>query len=324
MTDDLPDLMAAAMVMRLPEWAISTPASWNAQGSSGGGWSGSNRVASTRATSFSGNGAATDSSGTTAFLPGLVVVHRGTALHALDAGTGTERWHVEVGADPRCTVYGSAQGAGALVDPLVCWNGPKAASPAVTVVRTDGSSTTRALPADVAWAAATADGGLVTLTQVFSQRTADAGDREEHLQIVLAELASMPSEDVEHAGEAGRASHRHPRDRDDALVAEQHRVRRHRPRVGVIVGDRQGRIGGEDLTAEPVTNRHGRQQVRLGLHQPGQGSHPEGVVDQVHPKRRIGAHQRPHRCQGRGLGVGGRLGRDEVAKDREQFDAVSG
>ena len=56
MTDDLPDLTAAAMVMRLPEWATSTPTSLKAQGSTGGGLAGSKRVSSTRATSFSGKG----------------------------------------------------------------------------------------------------------------------------------------------------------------------------------------------------------------------------------------------------------------------------
>jgi outer membrane protein assembly factor BamB len=101
----------------------------------------------------------TESADATAYMPGLVVVRRGTVLHGMDAGTGAERWRVPVGGDPRCGV------AGEVVDPLVCWSGPNAA-PRVTVVHTDGSSTTRALPADVVWAAGTADGELATLTPI--------------------------------------------------------------------------------------------------------------------------------------------------------------
>jgi hypothetical protein len=109
--------------------------------------------------------AATESADSTAYMPGLIVVRRGTVLHGLDAGTGAERWQVPVGGDPQCHVSTSAQGGGAVVDSLVCWGGPNAA-PQVTVVHADGSSATRTLSADVAWAAGTADGGLATVRTV--------------------------------------------------------------------------------------------------------------------------------------------------------------
>ena len=109
---------------------------------------------------------ATESADGTAFMPGLVVVRRGTVLHGLDAGTGAERWQVEVGGDPRCGAYGE------VIDPLVCWSGPNAA-PQVTVVRRDGSFTTRALDAGVTWAAGTAGGGLATLRPIGPEPPAD-------------------------------------------------------------------------------------------------------------------------------------------------------
>lgn len=104
--------------------------------------------------------AATQSSAT-AFMPGLVVVRRDGALHALDAGTGVERWQVPVGTDAQCHVSSSARGGTAVVDPLVCWGGPGTPDQ-VTVVHADGTWTRRSLGAGVAWAAGTSDGGLAT------------------------------------------------------------------------------------------------------------------------------------------------------------------
>ena len=109
--------------------------------------------------------APTESADATAYLPGLVVVRRGTVLHALDAGTGVERWQVPVGGDPTCRVAASASGGAAVVDPLVCWGGLNAA-PQVTVVHADGSWTTRALAQDVSWATGTTDGGLATVRAI--------------------------------------------------------------------------------------------------------------------------------------------------------------
>jgi hypothetical protein len=109
--------------------------------------------------------AETESADTTAYLPGLVVVRRGTVLHALDAGTGVERWRVPVGGDPTCRVAASGSGGAAVVDPLVCWGGLNT-SPQVTVVHADGSSTTRALGQDVSWATGTTDGGLATVRAI--------------------------------------------------------------------------------------------------------------------------------------------------------------
>lgn len=100
--------------------------------------------------------AATQSSAT-AFLPGLVVVRRDGALHALDAGTGVERWQVPMATGAQCHVSSSARGGTAVVDPLVCWGGPDAPDQ-VTVVHADGTWTRRSL--GVAWAAGTSDGGL--------------------------------------------------------------------------------------------------------------------------------------------------------------------
>ncbi|OJV78878.1 MAG: hypothetical protein BGO37_00510 [Cellulomonas sp. 73-92] len=109
--------------------------------------------------------APTESADDTAYLPGLVVVRRGTVLHALDAGTGVERWQVPVGGDPTCRVAASGTGGAAVVDPIVCWGGLNA-SPQVTVVPADGSSTTRALGQDVSWATGTTDGGLATVRAI--------------------------------------------------------------------------------------------------------------------------------------------------------------
>ncbi|OJV78879.1 MAG: hypothetical protein BGO37_00515 [Cellulomonas sp. 73-92] len=99
-------------------------------------------------------------------MPGLVVVRRGTVLHALEAGTGVERWQVEVGGDPRCGPFAVAPGAAVVVDPLVCWSGSEGAGSRVTVVHADGSATVRRLDPAVAAAAGTADGGVVTVRLV--------------------------------------------------------------------------------------------------------------------------------------------------------------
>ena len=108
----------------------------------------------------------TESADTTVVMPGLVVVRRGTVLHALDAANGTERWQVPIGGDPYCGTLASGHGAITTVDPLVCWSGPNAGASTVTVVHADGSSATRTLDDDVVWAAGTADGGLVTMRMV--------------------------------------------------------------------------------------------------------------------------------------------------------------
>ncbi len=100
-------------------------------------------------------------SSATAFLPGLVVVQRDGALHALDAGTGVERWQVPMAAGAQCRVSSSARGGAAVVDPLVCWGGPDAPDQ-VTVVHADGTWARRSLGEGVAWAAGTSDGGLAT------------------------------------------------------------------------------------------------------------------------------------------------------------------
>ncbi len=100
-------------------------------------------------------------SSTTSFMPGLVVVQRGTTLHGLDAGTGVERWQVPVDAGARCRTASSARGGPAVVDPLVCWDGPDA-DRQVTVVHADGTWTQRTLGDGVVWAAGTADGGVAT------------------------------------------------------------------------------------------------------------------------------------------------------------------
>ncbi len=115
----------------------------------------------------------TESADATADLPGLVVVRRGTVLHALDAGTGTERWHVDVGGDPHCGAFGSVPGAAVVADPLVCWSGSAGAGSRVTVVHADGSSSTRPLDAAISGAAGTPDGGLVTVRLVGATPTAD-------------------------------------------------------------------------------------------------------------------------------------------------------
>lgn len=117
--------------------------------------------------------AQTESADATAYLPGLVVVRRGTVLHGLDAGTGAERWHVDAGGDPRCGAVGSAPGVAAVVDPLVCWSGPEGAGSRVVVVHPDGSATTRALDPAVSGAAGTADGGLVTVRLVGTPPSSD-------------------------------------------------------------------------------------------------------------------------------------------------------
>ncbi len=116
--------------------------------------------------------AATDSADATAYMPGLVVVRRGTMLHALDTGTGVERWQVPIGGDPTCRVSASASGGAAVVDPLVCWGGLNT-TPQVTVVHGDGTATTRALGQDVVWATGTTDGGLATLRTVGPPPPAD-------------------------------------------------------------------------------------------------------------------------------------------------------
>ena len=110
--------------------------------------------------------AGTDSADATAFMPGLVVVRRGTVLHGLDAATGADRWQVEVGGDPVCGLSGWVRGTAAVVDPLVCWSGPNADRSAVTVVLPDGTSSTRDLDEPVDAAAGTADGGLVTVRRI--------------------------------------------------------------------------------------------------------------------------------------------------------------
>jgi hypothetical protein len=116
--------------------------------------------------------AETESAGATAYMPGLVVVRRGAVLHGLDAGTGAERWQVPVTGDPRCQVYVSWYVGTAVVDPLVCWGGPNAA-PQVTVVHADGSWSTRALEAGVAWATGTPDGSIATVHAVGAPPAAD-------------------------------------------------------------------------------------------------------------------------------------------------------
>lgn len=110
--------------------------------------------------------AATDSADATAFMPGLVVVRRGTELHGLDAVTGADRWQVEVGGDPTCASWAWAPGTPAVVDPLVCWSGPAAGASTVTVVHADGSSSTRVLDAHVDAVAGTVGGGLVTARRI--------------------------------------------------------------------------------------------------------------------------------------------------------------
>lgn len=110
--------------------------------------------------------AATDSADATAFMPGLVVVRRGTELHGLDAVTGADRWQVEVGGDPTCASWAWAPGAPAVVDPLVCWSGPATGTSTVTVVHADGSSSTRVLDAHVDAVAGTVGGGLVTARRI--------------------------------------------------------------------------------------------------------------------------------------------------------------
>ncbi|HEY0119437.1 MAG TPA: PQQ-binding-like beta-propeller repeat protein [Cellulomonas sp.] len=107
--------------------------------------------------------AATDSSDATAFMPGLVVVRRGTVLHGLDAASGADRWQVEVGGDPVCGLSAWGQESVAVVDPLVCWGGPNADRSTVTVVRADGTSSTRDLDGPVDAAAGAPDGGVVTV-----------------------------------------------------------------------------------------------------------------------------------------------------------------
>ncbi len=111
--------------------------------------------------------AGTDGADATAFMPGLVVVRRGTALVGLDAATGEPRWQAEVGGDPVCglSLWGRGTTA-AVVDPLVCWSGPNAAHATVTVVHADGEASTRDLADPFAGAAGTADGGLVTVRRI--------------------------------------------------------------------------------------------------------------------------------------------------------------
>lgn len=107
----------------------------------------------------------TDAADATAFMPGLVVVRRGTALVALDATNGEERWQVEAGGSPACGQWWGRGTAGA-ADPLVCWSGPNATDATVTVVHVDGTAQTRALVGRVDAAAGTADGGLVVAERV--------------------------------------------------------------------------------------------------------------------------------------------------------------
>ncbi len=110
--------------------------------------------------------AGTDSADATAFMPGLVVVRRGTELHGLDAVTGADRWQVEVGGDPTCASWAWAPDTPAVVDPLVCWSGPAAGTSTVMLVHADGSSSTRVLHAHVDAVAGTVGGGLVTARRV--------------------------------------------------------------------------------------------------------------------------------------------------------------
>jgi len=107
--------------------------------------------------------AAADTDHLPAFMPGLVVVQRGAELHALDAGTGTERWQVEVGDTATCGP--ALQGWQSLpeVDPLVCVDARPDGRQIVTVIRTNGTSVTRTLEPDVTTAAPTASGDLVTV-----------------------------------------------------------------------------------------------------------------------------------------------------------------
>ena len=98
-----------------------------------------------------------------AFMPGLVVVQRGGVLHGLDVGTGTERWQVQVGETASCGPMLPGTQSPPLVDPLVCVATQPDGRRIVTVVRTNGASVTRELDQDVATAAPTAAGDLVTV-----------------------------------------------------------------------------------------------------------------------------------------------------------------
>ena len=108
----------------------------------------------------------TGASGQALFLPGIVAVRRGAVLHGLDAVTGDERWQVEIGGDPQCGVAAGRGNDAAVVDPVVCWSGPNSATPTVTVVHGDGSSSTRTLDEEFDAIGPAADGGLVTARRV--------------------------------------------------------------------------------------------------------------------------------------------------------------
>lgn len=97
-----------------------------------------------------------------AFMPGLVVVQRGAELHALDAGTGAERWQVRVTDTTSCGPALPSQSAPE-VDPLVCVDARPDGRRIVTVIRTNGTSVTRTLDRDVTAAAPTEAGDLVTV-----------------------------------------------------------------------------------------------------------------------------------------------------------------
>lgn len=98
-----------------------------------------------------------------AFMPGLVVVQRGGVLHGLDVGTGTERWQVQVGETASCGPVLPGTQDPPVADPLVCMAIQPDGRRIVTVVHTDGASVTRELDQDVATAASTAAGDLVTV-----------------------------------------------------------------------------------------------------------------------------------------------------------------
>lgn len=98
------------------------------------------------------------------FMPGLVVIQRGSELHGVDIGTGTQRWQVEVGISPTCGPPQMGRTGAVTADPLVCFATEPDGRQTVTVIRTNGASVTRQIDQNGATAAAaTADGNLVTV-----------------------------------------------------------------------------------------------------------------------------------------------------------------
>lgn len=149
------------------------------------------------------------------------------------------------------------------------------------------------------------------------------GESGQRAQLRRLERPACARDHIQHGVDVSGAADGHRRRRDQSLPFQQLPHPGDRPGIRAVVGCRHRPAAAQHLAPEPPVGRYVAQRMGFGLTQTGPGHHAETVRVGVHPERRVGSRGGAGRGEcGAHHGVGA-VGRDDVAKSRQDVGVLS-